>query len=62
MEREILQLLDNEFSSDSEDDLESSNEQDIYIEENIVGLEALDIFLKNIVDKQLDPFLYSINV
>lgn len=60
--REIVQLLENQPPSDSEDDLESGDEQGVYIDENIVGLEALDRYLETIDDEQLDPFLNSINL
>jgi len=55
-DREIVQLLENEPPSDSEDDLESGDEQGIYIDDDIVGLEELDKFLENIDDDELDPF------
>lgn len=61
-DREIVQLLENEPPYDSEDDLESGDEQGIYIDDNIIGLEALDKFLENIDDDELDPFLNSINL
>jgi hypothetical protein len=61
-DREIVQLLENEPPSDSEDDLESGDEQGICIDDDIVGLEELDKFLENIDDDELDPFLNSINL
>lgn len=34
----------------------------IHIDENIVGLEALDTFLENMNDEQLDSLFHSINL
>ncbi|KAL4098624.1 hypothetical protein QTP88_023188 [Uroleucon formosanum] len=61
-DREIVQLLEYEPPSDSEDDLESGYEQGIYIDDDIVGLEELDKFLENIDDDELESFLNSINL